>query len=152
MAKKRLFNADNNNVLERNWSLGQQRFKFDTKGKVNKYERDQQYDGINAVIDDQFDPTKHITTTYLWTNTSNRLSEPKVTTTEASWFPEGNFYISTKGETVGYLLDGTPIRVKTLVDSGATKPILNKKFYYKTKFLHLYPKLSQEESRWQMEQ
>ena len=63
-----------------------------------------------------------------------------MTTTEASWFPEGNFKISTKGETTGYLLDGTPIRVKTLVDSGATKPILNTKFYNKTKFLHQYPK------------
>ena len=55
-------------------------------------------------------------------------------------FPEGSFHITTKGETTGYLLDGTPIRVKTLVDSGATKPILNTKFYNRTKFLHQYPK------------
>ena len=37
-------------------------------------------------------------------------------------------------------MDGTPIRVKTLVDSGATKPILNTKLYNRTKFLHQYPK------------
>ena len=102
--------------------------------------RDQWYDGLNISIDNNFDATKHITTTYLWTNRSGRLLEPKITTTEASWFPEWNFYITTKGETIAYLLDGTPIRVKTLVDSGATKPILNTKFYNRTKCLHQYPK------------
>ena len=63
-----------------------------------------------------------------------------MTTTEASWFPEGSFHITTKGETTGYLLDGTCIRVKTLVNSGATKPILNTKYYNRTEFLHQYPK------------
>ena len=96
---------------------------------------------MNITIDENFDPTKHITTTYLWINRSGRLLEPKITTREASWFPEGNFHITIKGETIGYLLDGTPIRVKTLVDSGATKSILNTKFYNRTKFLHQYPKI-----------
>ena len=118
--------------------MEQQEIKLDRKSQENGFERDQQYEGINATIDENFDPTKYITTTYLWTNRSGKLSEPKVTTTEASWFPERNFQISTKEETTGYLLDGTPIRVKTLVDSAATKPILNTKFYNKTTFLHQY--------------
>ena len=52
---------------------------------------------------------------------------------------EGSFKISLKGETTGYLIDGTPIKVKTLVDSGARKPILSKEFYKKTPYLHQYP-------------
>ena len=87
--------------------MEQQELKLDRKSQENGFERDQQYEGINVTIDENFDPTKHITTTYLWTNRSGKLSEPKVTTTDASWFPEGNFQISTKGETTGYLLDGT---------------------------------------------
>ena len=139
-AKKKLFNAANNNIPIEEFQKEQQQLKLDRKSKQNYFERDQQYEGINATIDENFDPTRNITTTYLWTNRSGRLMEPKITTTDASWFPEGSFQISTKGETTGYLLDGTPIRVKTLVDSGATKPILNTKFYNRTKFLHQYSK------------
>ena len=139
-AKKRFFNAANNNVPLQDIAEEQQQLKFDREIKINEFERDQQYENINAVIDENFNPNRHITTTYLWTNRSGRLQEPKITTTEASWFPEGSFHITTKGETTGYLLDGTPIRVKTLVDSGATKPILNTKFYNRTEFLHQYPK------------
>ena len=139
-AKKKLFNAANNNIPLEEFQKEQHQLKLDRKSKQNNFERDQPYEGINATIDENFDPTKNITTTYLWTNKSGRFMEPKITTTEASWFPEGSFQISTKGETTGYLLDGTPIRVKTLVDSGATKPILNTKFYNRTEFLHQYPK------------
>ena len=139
-AKKRCFNADNNNVPLETIEIEQHKLKFHRKFKANEFERDQQYEYVNALIDENFNPNRHITTTYLWTNRSGRLLEPKVTTTEASWFPEGSFHITTKRETTGYLLDGTPIRVKTLVDSGATKPILNTKFYNRTKFLHQYPK------------
>ena len=138
--KKRFFNAANNNVPLQKIAEEQQQLKFDRELKTNEFERDQQYENINAVIDENFNPNRHITTTYFWTNRSGRLQEPKITTTEASWFPEGSFHITTKGETTGYLLDGTPIRVKTLVDSGATKPILNTKFYNRTEFLHQYPK------------
>ena len=139
-AKKKFFNADNNNVPLQETIEERQQLKFDREIKNNEFERDQQYEGIQSVIDENFDPNRNITTTYLWTNRSGRLMEPKIITTEASWFPEGNFHITTKGETTGYLLDGTPIRVKTLVDSGATKPILNTKFYNRTEFLHQYPK------------
>ena len=97
-AKKKLFNADNNNVPEKvEISSEQKELKFHRKFQTNDFERDQQYDGLNVTIDEKFDPTKHITTTYLWTNRSERLLEPNITTTEASWFPEGNFHITTKG-------------------------------------------------------
>ena len=106
-AKKRFFNADNNNVPLQEIVEERQQLKFDREIKTNEFERDQQYEGIKSVIDENFDPNRNITTTYLWTNRSGRLMEPKITTTEASWFPEGSFHITTKGETTGYLLDGT---------------------------------------------
>ena len=92
-AKKRFFNADNNNVPEQAFLLEQHKFKLDRTSQDNSFERDQQYEGINVTIDEKFYPSKHITTTYLWTNRSRsgKLSEPKVTTTKASWFREGNF-------------------------------------------------------------
>ena len=90
-------------------------------------------------LEDKFNPDKHISSTYLWTLNSSYLGEPKICRNAATWFPEGSFAINIKGETTGYLLDGTPITVKTLVDSGATKPILNIKYYEKTPFLQSYP-------------
>ena len=46
------------------------------------------------------------------------------------WFKEGRFPINNHGESVGYLLNGTGIRIKvnTLIDSGCSKPILNRDF------------------------
>ena len=86
-AKKRFFNADNNNVPEKDeYYLEQKKLKFHRKFQDNEFERDQQYEGLHVTIDEIFDPTKHITTTYLWTNSSGRLLEPKITTTETSWF------------------------------------------------------------------
>ena len=57
------------------------------------------------------------------------------------WFKEGRFPINIHGESVGYLLNGTGIKIKvnTLIDSGCSKPILNRDFYERNKFLHSYP-------------
>ena len=63
-AKKRFFNADHNNIPEYDFLLEQQELKLDRKSQENGFERDQQYEGINATIDKNVDPTKHITTTY----------------------------------------------------------------------------------------
>ena len=143
-AKKKLFDAANNNIPNRkNYykSFTQERkdLNFDVKGKLCRH--DDQYDTLNITLDRNFNPNKNITTTYLWSHMSEYLSQPKIVRTDATWFPQGNFDITINGVTEGNLLDGTPIRVKTLVDSGATKPILSKSFYDKTKFLHQYPKI-----------
>ena len=47
------------------------------------------------------------------------------------WFKEGRFPINIHGESVGYLLNGTGIKIKvnTLIDSGCSKPIFNRDFY-----------------------
>ena len=56
------------------------------------------------------------------------------------WFKQGRFPIGINGEATAHLLDNTPIPVKTLIDSGASRPILNKHFYDAHTFLHTYPR------------
>ena len=56
------------------------------------------------------------------------------------WFKQGRFPIGIDGEATAHLLDDTPIPVKTLIDSGASRPILSRHFYDNHPFLHTYPK------------
>ena len=56
------------------------------------------------------------------------------------WFKQGRFPIGIDGEATAHLLDNTPIPVKTLIDSGASRPILSKHFYDTHPFLLTYPK------------
>ena len=55
------------------------------------------------------------------------------------WFKQGKFPINLHSETQGELMDGTNIKVTTLMDTGCSKPILNKKFYNKHPFLQEMP-------------
>ena len=52
------------------------------------------------------------------------------------WFKEGRFPINIHGESIGYLLNGTGIKIKvnTLIDSGCSKPILNRIFMKEISF------------------
>ena len=43
--------ADNNNVSLDVFQIEQKQFKLDRKFKVNHFERDQQYEDVNAIID-----------------------------------------------------------------------------------------------------
>ena len=56
------------------------------------------------------------------------------------WFKQERFSIGIDGEATAHLLDNTPIPVKTLIDSGPPRPILNKHFYDAHPFLHTYPR------------
>ena len=56
------------------------------------------------------------------------------------WFKQGKFPINLHGETEGELMDGNGIKVTTLMDTGCSKPILNKKFYDKHPYLHQFPR------------
>ena len=55
------------------------------------------------------------------------------------WFKQGKFPINLQAESQGELMDGTNIRVTTLIDTVCSKPILNKKFYNKHPYLHEMP-------------
>ena len=144
-SKNEHFNADNNNIpYEKSINISPtevRSYKTNPKPIAQNHTLDDKYNGetLHIQLEDKFNPDKHISSTYLWTLNSSYLGEPKICRNAATWFPEGSFAINIKGETTGYLLDGTTIKVKTLVDSGATKPILNIKYYEKTPFLHSYP-------------
>ena len=129
-SKKCLFDAANYNKPK----TVHKQYPVNTKALLNEC-----YDNLHLHLEDTFDPDKHVSSTYLWTHHSDYLNEPSIVRNDSSWFPEGNFKINIRGETTGHLLDGTPVKVRTLIDSGATKPMLNKKFYDKTPFLHAYP-------------
>ena len=55
------------------------------------------------------------------------------------WFKQGKFPINLHSETQGELMDGTNIKVTTLMDTGCSKPILNRKFYDKHPYLKEMP-------------
>ena len=55
------------------------------------------------------------------------------------WFKQGKFPINLQAESQGELMDGTHIKVTTLIDTGCSKPIMNKKFYDKHPYLHEMP-------------
>ena len=103
-------------------------------------ELDMNYNQVRPIISNKFDPDRNITTTYLWPEQGGGLNKPLIAKIPSSWFYQGSFPINIRGETEGRLLDGTPVKVRTLIDSGATKPILSKKFYQATPYLHQYPR------------
>ena len=88
---------------------------------------------------------KSICATYLWTE---NVGYPKDLVTATAYhtegykllFKQGRFPIGIDGEATAHLLDNTPIPVKTLIDSGASRPTLNKHFYDAHPFLHTYPR------------
>ena len=103
------------------------------------------YEDLEIHTSYEFDPAKSICATYLWTE---NVGYPKELVTATAyntegyklWFKQGRFPIGIDGEATAHLLDNTPIPVKTLIDSGASKPILNKHFYDAHPFLHTYPR------------
>ena len=131
-ALKLLYNADQNYWPRRDKMM-------EYREKVG-CELDMVYDQVKPVISNKFDPDRNVTTTYLWSEQGHILNKPLMSRLPTSWFPQGSFPINIHGEAEGNLLDGTPVKVRTLIDSGATKPILSKKFYLKTPYLHQYPR------------
>ena len=133
-SKIKFFNADHSNK-PCNFSVNESITENQDKWEHDKF-------NLNIYLEPQekFNPNKHISSTYLWSQVQERINNPQIQTTPTSWFPEGSFLINTNGETIGYLLDGTALRIKTLVDSGASKPMLNKRFYEKHEEMKKYPK------------
>ena len=103
------------------------------------------YEDLEVHTSYEFDPAKSICATYLWTENVGYPKELVTATTYNTegyklWFKQGRFPIGIDGEATAHLLDDTPIPVKTLIDSGSSRPILNKHFYDAHPFLHTYPR------------
>ena len=109
-----------------------------------KYEEDR-YGNLTLFTTSVFRPHESICATYLWTeaNTCN-IMESEAFDMEGNnmWFKQGKFPINLHAESQGELMDGTQIKVTTLIDTGCSKPILNKKFYDKHPYLQEMPHYS----------
>ena len=103
------------------------------------------YEDLEIHTSYKYDPATSICATYFWTENIG-YPEDLVTATACHtegyklWFKQGRFPIGIYGEATAHLLDNTPIPVKILIDSGASRPILNKHFYNAHPVLHTYPK------------
>ena len=101
------------------------------------------YGNLSLFTTSYFKPHESICATYLWTENNNCTKmESEAYDLEGNnmWFKQGKFPINLHGETEGELMDGNGIKVTTLMDTGCSKPILNKKFYDKHPYLHQFPR------------
>ena len=107
----------------------------------------ERYEKVEVELSDHFNPNRHVCPSYLWTEKETEdKNEPMILNAHDDnynrmWFKEGRFPINIHGESFGYLLNRSGIRIKvhTLVDSGCSKPILSRRFYEDNEFLHSYP-------------
>ena len=109
-----------------------------------KYEEDR-YGNLSLFTTSIFKLHGSIYATYLWTeeNTSN-IMESEASDMEGNnmCFKQGKFPMNLQAESQGKLMDGTNFKVTTLIDTGCSKPILNKNFYDKLPYLHKMPHYS----------
>ena len=101
------------------------------------------YGNLSSFTASYFKPHQSICATYLWTEDNNCTkmeSEAYDLKGNNMWFKQGKFPINLHGETESELMDGNGIKVTTLMDTGCSKPILNKKFYDKHPYLHQFPR------------
>ena len=88
---------------------------------------------VSTSIKNVFDPSRCVATTYLWSEES-AVSENKGT------FDMGKIAMRIDSTVQGILLTPDKTKMEILIDSGATRALLNRDFYYKTPSLHDCPK------------
>ena len=113
--------------------------------KLFPYFVEDRYGNLSLFTTSYFKPHESICATYLWTEKNNcTIMESEAYDLEGNnmWFKQGRFPINLHGENQGELMDGSEVKVTTLVDTGCSKPILNKKFYNKHPYLHQLPHYS----------
>ena len=106
-----------------------------------KYEEDR-YGNLTLYTTSVFKPHESICATYLWTGENKcSIMESEAYDMEGNnmWFKQERFPINLQAETQCELMDGTNNKVPTLMDTGCSKPILNRKFYNRHPYLHKLP-------------
>ena len=91
-------------------------------------DNDNKYYGIQHGLKKDFEPHVDISGTYLWSQDDAKSQSTK------TWFNIGIFPFDGRTITYGYLVDKTPCY--TLFETGASKDMLNKKFYDEHPILH----------------
>ena len=95
-------------------------------------DNDDKYYGIEHDLKKVFEPHVDISATYLWSQ-----DDAKAQTTK-TWFDMGIFPVDGRASTYEYLVD--KMACFTLFDTGASKAMLNMKFYDEHPILHHYLK------------
>ena len=144
-------NEDNNHSVDYTYNAKEENFDAANYNVPNvpvysqalfpKYEEDR-YGNLNLFTTSIFRPHESICATYLWTEANTcSIMESEAYDMEGNnmWFKQGKFPINLHTESQGELMDGSHINVTTLIDTGCSKPILNKKFYDKHPYLHEMP-------------
>ena len=101
----------------------------------NEPELNQRYP-VKTTIQNKFDPIQCVTTTYLW---SNKSAKPLPRLENKGMFDMGKISFRIDSTLQGKLLDDKQTKISILIDTGATRAIVNKAFYDKTPSLHIAP-------------
>ena len=123
-----LFDEENNNTRE-NFESKEEYF---MAAHCNEPELNKRYP-VTTSIKNVFDPGKCVATTYLWSD-ETAISENK------GIFDMGKIAMKMDSTVQGTLLSPDKTKMEILIDSGATRALLNREFYYKTPSLHDCPR------------
>ena len=132
-----LFHTQHSNILCKSQDKSMSQSTDETYCKVRDHQDyiNDRYSEVVSTTTTGFNFSVDICATYLWSNPgSTNLNS------DTSWFDKGSFSFSGYGATVGKLEDESDIRVYTLLDTGATKLVLHKRFYERTPFMYIYLK------------
>ena len=91
----------------------------------NEPELNQKYP-VKTTIQNKFDPVQCVTTTYLW---SNRSVKPPPRFMNKGLFDMGKISFKIDSTLQGKLLDEEQTKINILIDTGATRALVNKAFY-----------------------
>ena len=125
-------NSQENSTYRQNFKSKQEYF---MAAHCNEPELNQRYP-VKTTIQNKFDPIQCVTTTYLW---SNRSVKPPPRFENKGLFDMGKISFKIDSILQGKLLDDAQTKINILIDTGATRAIVNKAFYDKTPSMHMAP-------------
>ena len=96
---------------------------------------------VKTTVRDKFDPVQCVTTTYLW---SNKTANPPPRFENKGLFDMGKISSRIDSTIQGKLLDEKQTKVNILIDTGATRVIVNKALYDNTPSMQTAPKFKLE--------
>ena len=125
-------NSQGDNTKRQNFKSKQEYF---MAAHCNEPELNQRYP-VKTTVRDKFDPVQCVTTTYLW---SNRSANPPPRFENKGMFDMGKISFKIDSTLQGKLLDENQTKVDILIDTGATRAIVNKAFYDNTPSMQTAP-------------
>ena len=125
-------NSQGDNTNRLNFKSKQEYF---MAAHCNGPELNQRYP-VKTTVRNKFDPIQCVTTTYLW---SNRSANPRPRFENKGLFDMGKISFKIDSTFQGKLLDDKQTKVNILIDTGATRAIVNKAFYDNTPSMQAAP-------------